>query len=200
MSAGPVSRKGAFVVVVGPDGVGKSDLARALLEIAPVFSGYFHFRPPIRHPLLSSVPNDESPALKNLDKPSVPLGWLRLCLAFVRFWAGYEAAVRPAIRRGGLVIGDRWAYGYLVQPRALRYGGPRWLAQVMINRLPSPDLVVNLAAPPFEIRRRKQELTAEQIADELDAWARIPVPRMITVDALQTSWDMADRVISELDL
>ena len=188
------------MVVVGPDGVGKSGLARTLLEMAPVESGYFHFRPPLRRPLLRGVPSDEAPTPKNRAEPSVPLGWLRLGLAFIRFWAGYIAAVRPAVRQGGLVVGDRWAYGYLVQPRGLRYGGPRWLADVMVRSLPSPDLVVNLIAPPIEIHRRKQELTTDEIADELKAWDGIPAPRMMTIDALETSQEMAARVLRELDL
>jgi thymidylate kinase len=198
MSLGHDTERGAFVVVVGPDGVGKSGLARALIEIAPGESGYFHFRPPTRGPLQPDVPIETRPATKNRRKPSMPLGWVRLAVSFVRFWAGYMSSVRPMLDHGGLVIGDRWAYGYLVQPLALRYGGPPWLASMMIKGLPSPDLVVNLTAPPEEIHRRKQELTVEEIATEMEAWDRIPAPRMLRVDAMETSLSMAHRVVSEL--
>ena len=187
------------MVLVGPDGVGKSGLASALLEMTPAPSCYFHFRPPLRKPLLTRVP-EEPPKAKNRESTWPPLGWVRLGIARVRFWAGYLRVVRPAIRRGALVVGDRWAYGYLVQPRALRYGGPRWLARLMIGVLPTPHLVVNLVAPPGEIHRRKQELTEVEIAHELEAWAALPAPRMITVDAIQTSREMADRVLTELAL
>jgi thymidylate kinase len=200
MSGDHISEKGAFVVIVGPDGVGKSGLARALDEIAPGETGYFHFRPPIRDRLHQSVPIETQPTTKNRTKPLLLLGWLRLALAFVRFWVGYLLSIRPVLGRGGLVIGDRWAYGYLVQPLALRYGGPPWLAAFVIRRLPSPDLVVNLTAPPREIHRRKQELSLEEIAAELEAWNRIPAPRMVSLDALQTSRAMAEWVLSELDL
>ena len=188
------------MVIVGPDGVGKSGLARALLDMAPAETGYFHFRPPIRGPLRQSIPIEIQPTTKNRAKPLLLLGWLRLAVAFVRFWAGYLLSIRPAVGRGGLIIGDRWAYGYLVQPLALRYGGPPWLASLMIRSLPSPDLVVNLTAPPREIHRRKQELTLEEIAAELQAWTRIPAARMIRLDALDTSRDMAESVLSELSL
>jgi thymidylate kinase len=190
--------RGAFVVVVGPDGVGKSGLAQALIEMAPGESGYFHFRPPTRGPLHRGVPIETQPATKNRRKPSIPLGWVRLTVAFVRFWAGYMSSVRPMLEHGGLVIGDRWAYGYLVQPLALRYGGPPWLASMMIKGLPSPDLVVNLTAPPEEIHRRKQELTVEEITAEMEGWDRIPAPRMLRLDALETSRGMASRVVAEL--
>ena len=154
-------------MIVGPDGVGKSGLAQALVEIAPGESGYFHFRPPFRGRLRSSVPTAQQPTTKNRGTPSLVVGWLRLSVAFVRFWAGYLLRVRPVLGRGGLVVGDRWAYGYLVQPRALRYGGPPWLASFMIKSLPSPDLVVNLTAPPQEIHRRKQELTVTELCSVL---------------------------------
>jgi thymidylate kinase len=199
MSLGHKAERGAFVVVVGPDGVGKSGLARALIEMAPGKAGYFHFRPPTRGPLQPDVPFETRPATKNRRKPSVPLGWVRLAVAFVRFWVGYMSTVRPMLEQGGFVVGDRWAYGYLVQPLALRYGGPPWLASMMIKGLPSPDLVVNLTAPPEEIHRRKQELTVEEIATEMGAWDRIPAPRMLRVDAMDTSRSMAHRVVSELN-
>jgi thymidylate kinase len=170
------------------------------MEMATVESGYFHFRPPTRGRLRASVPIETQPTSKDRRKPALVLGWVRLAAAFARFWAGYMSSVRPMLHRGALVIGDRWAYGYLVQPLALRYGGPPWLASMMIRGLPSPDLVVNLTAPPEEIHRRKQELTVEEIAAEMEAWGRIPARRMVRLDALETSQDMAHRVMSELNL
>jgi energy-coupling factor transporter ATP-binding protein EcfA2 len=192
-------RKGGLLVVVGPDGVGKSRLADALLEIAPPPVGYFHFRPPIRPPLSSRVPHD-SPLPKNRQPAWAPVGWIRLAVAFVRFWLGYLGTVRPMVREGGLVVGDRWAYGYLAQPVPLRYRGPVWLARLAIGLLPSPDLVVNLVAPTEEIRRRKGELTEPEINEELQAWADLPASRVLTVDALQSPQDMAIQVLSELSL
>jgi thymidylate kinase len=170
-----------------------------MIEMARGEVGYFHFRPPVWDRLRTSVPIEEQQTTKNRHKPSLLLGWVRLGLAFVRFWAGYVMTVRPVLHRGGLVIGDRWAYGYLVQPLALRYGGPMWLASVMIKALPRPDLVLNLIAPPEDIHRRKQELTVEEIRAEMEAWNRIPAPRMLTVDALETPREMAERVMSEMN-
>jgi len=185
------------VVMVGPDGVGKSSLADALLERSLVRAGYFHFRPPLRGSLPTRVPTDFARP-KHQSPTWPPVGWIRLGLAFARFWMGYLRVVRPMVRDGGLVVGDRWAYGYLVQPAALRFGGPPWLARLMVGWLPSPDLVVNLVAPAAEIHRRKQELTEEEIFDELRAWASLPAPRILTVDALRSPRDMAAEILSEL--
>jgi hypothetical protein len=60
--------------------------------------------------------------------------------------------------------------------------------------------VVNLIAPPVEIHRRKQELTVEEITAEMDGWNRIPAPKMLELDAMETSQAMAHRVLSELSL
>ena len=122
---------GVFIVMVGPDGVGKTTAASTVGELYPGTSRYFHFRPPASGGLmlLSDLDRDGPPMEKNNDPVWPPLGWARLAVAFVRFWWGYLATVRPALRQGDLVIGDRWAYPYLVQPRAVRFGGPERLAR-----------------------------------------------------------------------
>jgi thymidylate kinase len=175
---------GVFVVVVGPDGSGKTSLAQGLLEVRA--GRYFHFRPPYRartmprHPPLQSAPavKDPGPALS-------PLGWLRLVRSVVGGWIGYVTAIRPTIARGELVVADRWLYGYLVQPRPLRYGGPGWLARLAISLLPSPDLVVNLSAPVEVILARKSELSGKEIERELEAWQHLPTKRLVTIDTTE---------------
>lgn len=72
---------------------------------------------------------------------------------------GYLVRIRPAVRQGALVMGDRWAYGYLVQPRALKFYGPVWMARLAVRLLPQPEVVVNLVAPAEVIRSRKAELS-----------------------------------------
>ena len=60
--------------------------------------------------------------------------------------------VRPALKRSLLVVGDRWMFGYIVQPEAMKFHGPEWLARAVLHLLPRPHLIVNLAAPPSVIR------------------------------------------------
>lgn len=177
------SAPGGFVVIVGPDGVGKTTVARALLDAHDGPTAYFHFRPPTDPSRLrAAVPDGDVPAVDKHPSGSRIGGWLRLARSVWLFRRGYARTIRPALARGALVVGDRWAYGYLVQPTALRFFGPASLARLAMRWLPHPDLVVALTAAPELIRHRKRELTLTEIRAELERWAAIPGPRVVTVD------------------
>ena len=89
-------------------------------------------------------------------------------------------------------------YGYVVQPYALRFHGPKSLARAVMRLLPRPHLVVNLAAPPHVIRKRKQELTVSQIEQELLGWSSLPVPNVHTFDATRLPCDIASEILVAL--
>jgi thymidylate kinase len=186
---------GRLVALVGPDGVGKSTVARALLDAHPHEHGYVYFRPPLRGPLDTGPPVGPRPRGEKHPPPEPRvLGWLRLAKNLGWFHLGHRLTVRPALRRGALVVTERWAYGYVGQPGPLRYFGPEWLARLSVRWFPRPDLVVNLAAPPGTVVARKDELTYEQVEDELERWAALPVPSLLTVDATPAPADIVAEV------
>lgn len=190
---------GRFVVIVGPDGVGKTSVATALMDLWDGPTAYFHFCPPLRG-TLDSRPTPGPPAGPKWpdDGGSVVAGWVRLVRNVARFVAGYLRSVRPAVRRGHLVVADRYFYGYLVQPRALRFHGPKAMAAIATRLVPRPDLIVNLAAPPEVIRERKAELTIAEIEDELSGWSGVGRDRATTFDAVDSPKEIASRVMSRL--
>ena len=186
---------GTFIVIVGPDGVGKTTVARAIIDKHRGPSAYFHFLPTGAGGL-SPRPGADVPQPPRLEHRGIAiLGWLRLARNVVRWWIGFVLRVRPALRRVCLVISDRWLYGYLVQPSALKFYGPHRVALAAFRVLSRPDLVVNLTAVPDIIRQRKQELTLAQIQAELVRWSRLPVPRLETFDAGDPPARIAQRVL-----
>lgn len=192
------SRRGRFVAIVGPDGVGKTTLAAKLLDLAPEPTGYVHFRPNMLRPLRTR-PNGLTVMGPDKHPPENPLlGWLRLVASIPRFWFGYLARIRPVLQRGGTVVADRWAYGYIAQPQALRFFGPPRLARIAVRLIPRPDLVINLCAPPSLIASRKGELSEQEIAVELGLWRSLPVASMCTLDAALPPEDLAERALGEL--
>jgi thymidylate kinase len=199
MRTSPVSNgAGRFVVLVGPDGVGKTTVACALLAHYRGPAAYFHFLPPLRGPLSRSPGPASTPPPKAAPGGWPVLGWIRLFRNAARCWVGYLTTVRPALNRSWLIIGDRWMYGYVVQPDALRFHGPDVLARAVLRLLPRPHLIVNLAAPPHVIRARKRELTLSQIEQELLAWSSLRLPNVQTLDATRLPRDIASDILTAL--
>jgi hypothetical protein len=57
---------------------------------------------------------------------------------------------------------------------------------------------VNLTAPPYVIRERKQELTVAQIEQELLAWSSLRMPNVKTLDATRSPQDIALEILATL--
>jgi len=191
---------GRFIVLVGPDGVGKTTVARALIAHHRGPAGYFHFLPPLCGPLLRAPGDHSIPPPKAARSGSHVLGGIRLMRNATRCWVAYLRTVRPALKRSWLVVGDRWMYGYLVQPYALKFYGPNVLARAILRLLPRPHLIVNLSAPPHLIRERKQELTLAQIEQELLAWSSLRLPNFRTLDATGSPQTIVDEILGALAL
>ena len=193
-----MTRRGAFLVVIGPDGVGKTTLARNLIGRWPSATMYIHFRPSVfTRP--DAAPGEEAtaPPAKQLDPGPRFAGWLRLLWSLIVFNIGYWRWLRPALRGGALVVGDRWIYGYVGQPAALGFGGPSWLAGIAVSLVPGPDLVVRLRADPVVTASRKGDLSPKEIEAEDNRWDGLR-RSLLVLDANQPLDGLVEQVAREL--
>lgn len=156
---------GLFVVLLGPDGAGKSTISAAVRErLAPVFRrvGAGHFGPDLlgraaaRGAIGTSAPHAQ--------RPRAPLASLAKCLYWLLdFSVGYWARIRPALVRSTFLVYDRYLLDALVDPYRYRFGGPQRLIRAVWRLVPKPDLVILLDASVAALHARKQELTVSEI-------------------------------------
>src|SRR3989344_3384701 len=157
---------GTFAVILGPDGVGKSataELSARILEAfhVPVTHMHLGFRPkilPTKKGIVSF--GKKAPAGEESRVP----GFFRFLYHALDHFLGYWFTVRPALVRGRTVIGERYYYSHLVDPRPQkRYGVPPWFFRAAFFFMPKPDIVVLLSNDPKGIYERRQEHPVEEL-------------------------------------
>jgi thymidylate kinase len=168
-------RRGLWVVLLGPDGVGKSSvIARLASRRWTGFAGCatYHLRPAFwRKP---------EAAVANCDPHGQPprgslVTVIKLVYLLVANWMAYVVTVRPQLVDGKLVPFDRYFSDCLFDPR--RYRLPescRRLTSLVARLIPKPDLYVVLDAPASLLQERKPEVTMEESARQREEYAARP--------------------------
>jgi thymidylate kinase len=172
---------GMHLVILGPDGVGKSTLIARLG--LPCFRGVTqsHFRPGV---LGKSKPAGATVSEPHAQAPRSTLASLaKTVYYFADHWLGYVLKTCPAKVRRDLVIYDRSFEDVFVDPRRYRLAGSSGLARWLSRLLPRPDLTIVLDADPELVHARKPELAVEelrrqrqvlrQLAERSGSWALV---------------------------
>jgi thymidylate kinase len=159
---------GLFVVVLGPDGAGKSTLVGRLMQaFGPCFRRHriFHWRPMVIAPQKETGVPLTNPHAK---PPRGTLGSVAaLFLFFLDYWLGYLLVLRPFLTCSGLILFDRYFPDLLVDPLRYRYGGPMWLPKFLCRLVPRPDLLfLVLDAEDKVILSRKREIVLEELRQQ----------------------------------
>jgi thymidylate kinase len=189
---GERSRTGQLVLVVGPDGTGKSTLATRLVsDLKGRFSltRKIHWRPtilPKAGKLLGRPAGD--PSAPHADAPHGRILSLVVLLYYwLDFFFGGWLKIWRLRRRGELIVMERGWQDVAVDGRRYRLKVSPRLIHALAHLLPNPDLVLVLEASTDVLLGRKQELPAAELERQSEAWRRMRFPRRSRVAYLDAS-------------
>ena len=186
---------GLHVVMLGPDGVGKSTVVEVLQrDLAPAFCGieYGTFAPALLPH--KPVPNGGRDGGQPHAKPprSLPASIIKALWWIVYYSLGYHVTTRPILARGGLALNHRYCVDAIVDRRRYRYNGPQWLLTLAWRLARKPDLVFLLDAPPEVVQARKKEVAFEETLRQREAYRKLvePMPNGYIIDSTQPVADV----------
>jgi len=196
-----IERRGLWVVLMGPDGAGKSAVIEGLANGRSTgFRGCttYHLRPTFRQGG-SSLSANADPHGQTARGTLISV--VKLLYLLIANWLGYLLAVRPQLSNGKLVLFDRYFTDCLVDP--MRYRLPiscRRVTELIGSLIPQPDLYVVLDAPGSVLQERKREVTlAESERQRTDYAARFEkLPNVAMVDAARPLADMVADVLDRI--
>jgi len=200
--------RGAFVVLVGLDGSGKTTVARRIccrVDERHSFQQvrYFHWQPKLTRQRVFPLPDLTQVPRKQRQKQNIGrslLSALRLLKNVVLANLAYWMRTGPLLRQGTLVLVDRYYYNYFLDPVSVKYYGPQWLLERARSLFPRPDLVVVLKAPESTLLARKQELSADEMRrqNEILEGLRFEAREVLALDAGRPPDELADMILDKL--
>jgi thymidylate kinase len=156
------------IVILGPDGAGKSSVIRGLL--GKMAQGDRVVK--MRHlkPFFVFPQRGEPGTIVTDPHGRLPRSEL-LSIAKIIVWLFEEWYVTCFHDRNKmLLLYDRYYHDLLIDPTRYRYGGPQWAAKIVGKLIPKPKLWVLLDAPAQVLQARKQEVPLEETSRQRQAY------------------------------
>jgi thymidylate kinase len=176
-------KRGALIAFIGPDGCGKSSITEALREEfrrATLATDVVYLGPWGQHKLplhdimrkLNIKPY--SPKEKNGKASALQLSAVRRFVHFckgtvfylllaVELWFRYCALALPKLRRGRIVLADRYIYDLMIGYKNRPLHSHKRLRAWLCRHYPKPDLAILLDATPEVIYGRKPQFDLSQL-------------------------------------
>lgn len=139
--------QGKFIVIEGPDGVGKTTIIEGLKKELP--DALF-----IRQPGSTEFGNEMRKILLHKDYKLESMS--EALLFFASFIEATHKIIRPALEQGKLVISDRWYHSTLAYQCNHNYQRDK-LKNIIYNDIIQPDKTIILMAKRSTINSRKKE-------------------------------------------
>lgn len=204
---------GLFLVLLGPDGSGKTTLAKEINKrLSPLFSSteYYHGRFHL-FPQLGGIKRFLIPSIKKKTqkKPILSseisliqretLSTIRACINIIYYGTEYMVSRIPVflkLRKNKLIVCDRYFYDYLLHPEYIQ--APKWLIMLFSKLIPKPDLILLIKCDAEVIFERKKELPLEEIDRQqqlLDTFKKV-IDNSITIDTNKLLIESVDDAVA----